>query len=501
MKQRVKHLLGGALGSSMLLAVHPAAAQTADQLQQQIQQLQRQLQQLQNQVDEQARRAPPPAAPAAAPAPAGGARVTMSPANRPGISSADGQNTIELTGRLHFDIADYLSVHPQTPTGQHSLTSGVNARRARLGVLGKFMGDWNYAFILDFGGSSDSNVNAVSGSRSTDIENAFISYNGFRPFAIDLGYLDVPFTLDESTSSNDIMFIERSSSNIVATGLAATDARSALGVRWNTDRAWAGAYVTGPTAGATHTGSNQQQVGGTARATYQVLQSNRYSLHFGLDGEYVFKPRNNGSGTGAITQGVSFSDRPELRVDPTTFVNTGTIPAKHAIVYGPELAAGFGSFFAQGEYYRYVVDQTGLSATAPTPELTFDGGYAEASYIVTGESRKYIPTTGAYSGVRPDRPVGSGGWGAWEFAARYSYLNLNNHSTPGVSPLVTGGIFGGRQTTYVFGINWYPITNIRFMLDYIYADVNKIPTATAVGGSTQPGARIQAIAARTQVAF
>src|SRR6266849_6021874 len=179
MKQRVKRLLGGALGSSMLLAVHPAAAQTADQLQQQIQQLQRQLQQLQNQVDEQARRAPPPAAPAAAPAPAGGARVTMSPANRPGISSADGQNTIELTGRLHFDIADYLS---------------------------------------------------------------------FRPFAIDLGYLDVPFTLVESTSSNDIMFIARSSSNIVATGLAATDARSALGVRWNTDRAWAGAYVTGPTA-------------------------------------------------------------------------------------------------------------------------------------------------------------------------------------------------------------------------------------------------------------
>jgi hypothetical protein len=39
------------------------------------------------------------------------------------------------------------------------------------------------------------------------------------------------------------------------------------------------------------------------------------------------------------------------------------------------------------------------------------------------------------------------------------------------------------------------------MLDYIYADVNKIPTATAVGGSTTPGAVIQAIATRVQVAF
>src|SRR5258707_3180656 len=319
MKQRVKHLLGGALGSSMLLAVHPAAAKTADQLQQQIQQLQRQLQQLQNQVDEQARRAPPPAAPAPAAAPAGGARVTMSPANRPGICSADGQNCIELTGRLHFDVADYLSVHPQVPGGQHSLTSGVNARRARLGVLGKFMRDWNYAFILDCGGASDRNVNAVSGSRTTDIENAFISYNGFRPFAIDLGYLDVPYTLDESTSSNDIMFVERASSNVVATGLAANDARSALGVRWNTDRAWAGANVTGRVAGATHTLSNQQQVGGTARATYQVLQGSNYSLHVGADGEYVFKPRSSaaaavvGGVTPPIPGTVTFSDRPELR--------------------------------------------------------------------------------------------------------------------------------------------------------------------------------------------
>jgi phosphate-selective porin OprO and OprP len=494
-------LLPSAFGCSMLLAAYPAVAQTNDQLQQQIQQLQRQLQQLQNQVDEQARRTPPPAAPTAAAPPASGVKVTLSPNNRPGISSADGQNTIELTSRVHFDIADYLSVHPQTPGGPHSLTSGVNARRARLGVLGKFLGDWNYAFVLDFGGSSDSNNNGVTGSRTSDIEIASLSYTGFRPFAIELGYMDVPWTLDEATSSNDIMFLERASPGVVAASLAAGDFRSAGGVRWNTDRAWAGAYVTGPTSGANHSGGDQQQVGGVARATYQMLQSNFYSLHLGVDGEYVFQPKNNGSGTGAITNGVSFSDRPELRVDPTVFINTGTIPAKNAAVYGAEAAGGFGSFFAQGEYYIYQVKQAGFTATAPKPELTFDGGYAEASYVITGEARKYIPTSGAYSGVRPDRPVGSGGWGAWEVAARYSYLNLNNHATPGVAATTTGGVFGGRQNIYTVGLNWYPIYNIRFMLDYIYADVNKIPTATAVGGSTTPGAVIQAIATRVQVAF
>src|SRR5690242_14939389 len=188
-----KHMLlrGAMMTGSLLFLAYPAAAQSNQQLQDEIRQLQQQLQNLQNQVNQQ------PTAPAAAPV-AGGPRVTLSPNNRPGVASADGQNTIELTSRLHFDIADYLKVEPQSPTGPHSLTSGVNARRARLGVLGKFMGDWNYTLIFDFSGSSDSDLATVTGSRSTDIENAYISYTGFRPVAIDFGYLDVPFTLDEA---------------------------------------------------------------------------------------------------------------------------------------------------------------------------------------------------------------------------------------------------------------------------------------------------------------
>jgi phosphate-selective porin OprO/OprP len=267
----------------MILGALPAWAQQTPDLQQQIQQLQRQLQQLQNQVDQQARQAPPPAAaPTTAVEPSGGPRITLSPNNRPGFSSADGQNTIELTSRLHFDIGDYLSVHPQAATGPHSLTSGVNARRARIGVLGKFMGDWNYTFIIDAGGSTDSTPT------TSLIENAYISYTGFRPVAFDLGYLDVPFTLDEATSSNDIMFMERAEIQNVVTNMAANDARAAFGVRSNNDRYWAGAYLTGPTAGAIHTGSNQQQTGGTLRASYQVLQGSNYSFHIGADGEYVF---------------------------------------------------------------------------------------------------------------------------------------------------------------------------------------------------------------------
>lgn len=169
------------------------------------------------------------------------------------------------------------------------------------------------ASAYDFGGSTDT-------TPGTGIENAFISYNGFRPVAIDLGYLDVPFTLDEATSSNDIMFLERAEVKNVGTNLAADDFRAALGVRSNDDRYWAGVYLTGPQSGAPHSGSNSQQLGGAARFTYQLLQSSNYSLHAGLDGEYVFRPRSNGAGGSISGSTVSFSDRPELRVDPTAFL-------------------------------------------------------------------------------------------------------------------------------------------------------------------------------------
>ncbi len=159
--------------------------------------------------------------------------------------------------------------------------------------------------------------------------------------------------------------------------------------------------------------------------------------------------------------------------------------------------------FFQGEYYRIFVDQLGLTPTAPKPELNFDGFYAEGSWTVTGEHRRYIPTTGAYSGIRPDHPVAfgrGGGWGALELAARFSYINLNDHNTAAI-PTATGGVFGGRANAYTFGINWYPIYNIRFMLNYIRENVGKTPIASGIGGTASAGVKIDAIALRTQVAF
>ena len=495
---------GVVIGASLLFA-HAAHAQSNSPFNGQIQALQdqvraliQQLQTLQGQVNQtqqnQAQtqrsvdqiKAQPPAS--------SGGIVASMPNNRPTLSTADGQNSISLTGRLHFDAGDYLDYNAANhKVAPNNLNSDVNLRRGRIGVLGKVMGDWNYALIYDFGGSNDSGVGGINPS---GVENAELTYSGFRPFAIEGGYEDIPYTLDEATSSNDIMFIERASSQVIATNIAANDFRANIGAHWNNDRAWVGIYGTGPQSGANH--AIGQQMGATGRATYQVLQNDNYSLHIGADAEGLIKPATVG-GVRAIT----LSDRPELRIDTTQILSTSQIgtaanPVSGARVLGAELAGGFGPLFGQAEYFHYTIARTGLT------DLDFDGGYVEGSYTITGEHRKYNPSTGAYSGITPDHPfsLAAGQWGGFELAARYSIVDLNDLFTPGVSTASTNGVAGGQQQVVALGVNWYVNSNIRFMVDYLHGMVDKqsgsaatAPLGTAIGGN------FDAIALRTQVAW
>ena len=65
--------------------------------------------------------------------------IVKMPNNRPTICTADEQNCISLTSRLHFDAGGY-DYRPNTVnTNPQRLDDGVNARRARIGVLGKFL--------------------------------------------------------------------------------------------------------------------------------------------------------------------------------------------------------------------------------------------------------------------------------------------------------------------------------------------------------------------------
>src|SRR5260221_5561978 len=243
------------------------------------------------------------------------------------------------------------------------------------------------------------------------------------------GVMDLPYTLDEASSSNHIPFMERAASGIPATHVARGDFRSTFTARWSTDRFWAGAYVPGPTTGAIHPASSinppgtTEQYGTIARVAGQVLSGDNYSLHIGGDAEWLIQPPHN---LIANTQTLTLSDRPELRIDPTTLVSTAAIAGvSGAQVYSAEAAGTYGPLFFQGEYFWYNVDR---NAFAPLPSLRFQGGYAEAAYVLTGETRRYNPAAASYGGIVPANPFSltGCGLGAWEIARPFRTVDLND---------------------------------------------------------------------------
>ena len=498
-------------------------------------------------------------APSGVPSPALPAKVLMTydRGYHFGFSDATGDNTVELFGRLQVDTGGYTNYTPAPMTlDRKGLSDGIDLRRARLGVIGTFMTDWHYAFVYDFGSSSDSSNanNALASANSSTspttsntflsgVENAFLTYNGFYkrdnlfPTAFDFGIMDVPWTLEEAMSSNDLMFLERSTAQVIATSFGGGDFRSALDVRSNNDRYWLGAFLTGPNSGALHTAGASCNTGAVAvtpgtpcvtsaqmtglgpqlaflaRGAYQLVQEKDATFHLGFNYANLFAPR-----VGPNLAAVLLADRPELRVDPTSFLATGNIPASGGQVYGVEVAGSYQNLFAQGEYYHYVVDTRArvptvpgnLQGGIPGPALNFDGGYAQASYSIGG-TRHYDPTRGAYTGVIPENPMmpASGGWGALEFAGRFSFVNLNSHylttatlgpafSAPGVFTGGTTTYGGGKQTAYGVGLNWYPNYNMKFMLDYEHVVVDN---PQFFGGPNYRGATIDWVAARSQIVF
>jgi phosphate-selective porin OprO and OprP len=194
---------------------------------------------------------------------------------------------------------------------------------------------------------------------------------------------------------------------------------------------------------------------------------------------------------------LTYSDRPGLRIDPTSLISTGAIAnASGAQVYSAEVAGTYGPLYVQGEYYWYNVDRGAVTGLPPigAPSLRFQGGYAQASYVLTGETRAYLPAAAAYGGIKPLHPFdwSSQGWGAWEIAARVSTIDLNDQLATAT------GIAGGRQTIYTAALNWYVNGNVRLMFDYLHGNVNRQASAVS---TADVGSKFNAFAMRTQFAF
>ncbi len=421
-------------------------------------------------------------------------RIVQNAARRFQFQSADGAYSIGFTGDIQFDSGIYTGFHPDSYlSGPRDLSNGVNARRARIGVTGVAGGNFAYALVYDAGNSSDQTAKGI--------ETAQIVYSGLKGAALEVGYSNTFFTLDQATGSNDTLFLERASPSNIATSFNTGDARTNAGFRLFGDRYWIGGYLTGPASGDSHTLTGER-FGAFERVAVQALAGKDYTLHLGVGVDELIRAPNAGNGT---PNTLTLSDQPELRIDPTTLLNTGVIGTAAAPVTGGrvldfETASTFRNLFWQGEYYLYRVDRLGV------PAATFEGGYGAVSWTLTGEHHAYNPQAASYFRISPRSPFDPvhGGWGAWEVAARISYVDLDSNFLAG-SALSSNpaAVDGGLQRVYTVGLNWYPNDLIRFMFDYSHVDFNKT-NGLAIGGAplgSPIGAHFDSLALRAQVAY
>jgi phosphate-selective porin OprO/OprP len=150
--------------------------------------------------------------------------------------------------------------------------------------------------------------------------------------------------------------------------------------------------------------------------------------------------------------------KPEATTAPY-FLDTGVFPASHEKLIGPEVWYRDNSMLFGGAYYF-----VGTEASAGNHQ--FDGGDLWASWLLTGEVRRYNTRGGLFDFVYPKHSLFNGGTGAFEATIHATYTNAND-----------GAIQGGKfwRVTPMFA--WYPSYEFRVTLGYGYGVLDRFGTS------------------------
>ncbi len=324
---------------------------------------------------------------------------------------------VKPRGRMHLDAGFYNE--DQTEFG-----NGVNVRRGRMGLQGSFSPDWRFVIEYDFAEGGDANAADVN------------LRTKFAGGSLTIGHQRLPFSLNTMTSSNSMTFMERSSASTVIT----PDRK--LGVRFDKtfgDDLTSESMVFGRTMNTESDAGKDDSMGLAQRLIYHPKVDN-VQYHFGAAVVYQDLGDYNS---------LRLRDRPELRIDPSIrLIDTGTLNDIDSLTRaGLEFAAINGAWSVEAEALS-------VKTSSAAADLSFSGYHFQVSYVVTGESRSY--KTGLFSGIKP-----SSSKGAIEVAARYSVTDLND-----------GVVMGGEQKNLTLGVNYYISSNIRFMSNIVFSDVD-----------------------------
>lgn len=492
-------------------SLRAALAEQRAQLEAQAKLLEAQQAQLDALTHKLAAGAPPAAATVDAP------KVALTNA-RPTITTADGHASFAVRANVQMDGAAYQEHAEGAPdvdfrrgsvggagnretNAARDFSDGFYFRRARVGIEGTFARDFSYRLLVELGGAGSEGP--------TRINDSWIAYSGLAPFTFQVGAFAPAANMDDGTSTEDLPLIERASASELSRSLGGADGRFGLaikagGKRWMSSLAFTTRTVNDPEV-------FDSAFNTVARVGVLAATGEDFNLHVGASGTYVFSPADLGSSASPPRHAIRFRERPELRVDGTRLIDTGSLDAAHASVVGFELGATWKNFYLQGEHFWFDVARREPTAL---DDPRFAGYYLQGSWIVTGERRRYNPVSGSFQGPRPKAPFApGGGWGAWELAARYSRMDLNFQPGLEGTAAVPGSVRGGDQSVITLGLNWYLNPNFKLMLDYLMIDVDRLNPAgpgNAVPFGPAPltpptgveiGQDLDVVALRTQYSF
>ncbi len=374
--------------------------------------------------------------------------------------------TVQVSGFIQVDAARFNQSATSISTVGDA-NDGADFRRTRLIAKGHVAENVSYMVEFDF---------AFPGRPSfmdvwMEIEDLPVLGN------LRIGQWRQPFGMDELTSVKELTFLERGLPFALAPfrqiGIGIHDSYEQTGTTWAIS---AFRYPTDPFGG------NIGDAGGVSLASRVTTllyedEATKSLVHFGAD--YAFIEPSNDSSRFRNTPEVFASFQPGA-TNPSNpipfFADTNVIPTNNFQLVNLETGFRKGSLSGQAEWRYAHVEQVGGSSP------NFQSAYGQISYILTGEVRPYNKKGGVFGRIVPDKPFKPGsGTGAWETAAKLSWLDLDDTN-----------ITGNRLTNVTMGLNWYLNKRTKFQFNYIYS---------LLDGTAIPKSNTNIVAVRAQIDF
>lgn len=361
------------------------------------------------------------------------------------LKSADGNFEFKLRGLLQADSRTFIGDNSAAGVSGTGLDDEYLLRRVRPTFEGTLFGKYDFRFTPDFA------------PEAANVQDAYINAR-FKPwFKVQAGKFKVPVGLERLQSGGDLRFVERS--YVTNSLLPNRD----IGVQLHGDL-FEGrlSYAAGVFDGVSDGGSNA-----TNRDNGNASKDKEYAARLFTE---PFKGQDSFlEGLGFGIAGTTSDYKRDGYLNPT-YRTPGQLSlfTYNAAVIGdgkqtrvsPQLYYYNGPFGLISEYARVKHD---VARGANSETLAHDGWQVAATYVLTGEQN-------SFKGITPknDFDLDKGGWGAWELAARYSELNIDDKAFAG--PAGTR-LAGATSTTkgaesWALGVNWYLNKFVKLQTTY-----------------------------------